>query len=151
MPRPENEKLVHIPPLFSDFKPAGAATRYLERVELSIDEYEALRLADFIGLSHEAAAEEMETSRSTFSRIIERARKKLTDFIINGKILTIDGGNIHFRRNLIQCSGCGYMFKTKIDDHFDECPECASSDLVNLAGGYGHGKCCVERNYMKGE
>lgn len=149
MPRPENEKYVHAPPVFNNFKPAGVGSRFLGKVQLSIDEYEALRLADYEGLSHEEAASEMGTSRSTFTRIIERARKKMTDFMINGKMLIIDGGNIHFRRNLIQCVSCGHMFNTTIDNHIKECPECASTNIMNLAGGYGHGKCCVT-NLKKG-
>ena len=39
-------------------------------------------LADYAGLTHEEAAEEMQISRSTFSRLIEQSRKKIADFII---------------------------------------------------------------------
>jgi hypothetical protein len=34
------------------------------------------------------------------------------------------------------------MFKTPIVNEITECPECHSTDLLNLAGGFGHGKCC---------
>ena len=143
MPRPENERIVHEPPLFCEFKPIGVPGKSLGQILLSLDEYEAIRLADYVGLSHEEAAEEMEISRSTFTRLIEKARKKIADFIIEGKILSIVGGSIHFRNNIIQCIDCGHMFKTKIGLSFEKCPECKSSNLLNLAGGFGHGACCL--------
>jgi uncharacterized protein len=147
MPRPKNSRTVHEPPLFTEFKPAGVPGSSLQEVLLSLDEFEAVRLADYIGMSHEEAADEMGISRSTFSRLIEKARQKLAEFIFKGKMLTIDGGNIHFRRNIIQCSECGYMFKIDINSPMTECPECHSKNLVNLAGGFGHGDCCRKGNF----
>ena len=147
MPRPKNNRIVHEPPIFTEFKPAGVPATGLKQVLLTLDEFEAMRLADFLGMSHEEAAEEMGISRSTFSRLIEKSRKKIAEFIFQGRLLTIDGGNIHFRKNIIQCSDCGYMFKINIDTPMTECPECHSKNLLNLAGGFGHGECCRERNF----
>jgi len=147
MPRPKNNRIVHEPPIFTEFKPAGVPATGLKQVLLSLDEFEAMRLADFIGMSHEEAADEMGISRSTFSRLIEKSRKKIAEFIFQGRLLTIDGGNVHFRKNIIQCSDCGYMFKINIDTPMTECPECHSKNLLNLAGGFGHGECCRERNF----
>ncbi len=143
MPRPKNDRIVHEPPLFTEFKPVGVTGRSLVQISLSLDEFEASRLADSIGLSHEEAAKEMEISRSTFTRLIEDARRKIADFIVQGKLLSIEGGKIHFRNNIIRCLNCGYMFKTNIGTSFTECPECKSTSLQNLAGGFGHGRCCV--------
>lgn len=154
MPRPRSDRIVQMPPLFSEFKPIGVAGKLLEQTILSLDEYEAFRLADHIGLSHAEAAEEMEISRSTFTRLIEKARRTIADLIIQGKLLTIEGGNIHFRKNIIRCNDCGYMFNINIKSSFVECPACNSKNLVNLAGGFGHGKCCSHRkgnrNQIKG-
>jgi len=55
-----------------------------------LDEFEAIRLADYEGLYHEKAAEQMNISRSTFGRIIDNARSKVADTIINGKALQIE-------------------------------------------------------------
>ncbi|NLO19364.1 MAG: DUF134 domain-containing protein [Ignavibacteria bacterium] len=150
MARPKIKRMVSKPPLFSEFKPLGSQMRFLKGVELSLDEYEAFRLADYEGLSHEEAAEEMEISRSTFTRLIEKSRKKIAELIVNGKYLTIDGGNIHFRKNIIRCNDCGYLFKINFQSSFKNCPDCNSSNLVNLAGGFGHGRCCAKFNNMKG-
>ena len=142
MPRPKLNRTVHNPPIFSEFKPTGIAAKFLGQSVLSLDEFEAFRLAYSIGLSHAEAAEEMNISRPTFTRLIEQARKKIAELIVGGKVLTIEGGNIHFRNNIIRCIDCGHMFNIKINLAFSECPECHSKRLVSLAGGFGHGKCC---------
>lgn len=143
MARPKNNRIVHQPPLFTEFKPMGVKGRDLETVTLSLDEFEAVRLADNLGLSHEEASEEMHISRSTFSRLIDKARAKVSEMLINGKKLVVEGGNIHFRKNVIKCKSCGHMFEINIGENIKECPNCKSPDLINLAGGFGHGNCCV--------
>ena len=143
MPRPKNNRFVYEPPLFTEFKPVGVAAKSLRRNSLTLDEYEAVRLADHLGLSHEEASEEMQISRSTFSRLVATARGKITDSLVSGKMLTIGGGNIHFRNNIIRCLDCGNIFRTKMNSTLLKCPACHSSRLQNLAGGFGHGRCCL--------
>jgi uncharacterized protein len=146
MARPQKDRLIKEPPLFSEFKPAGIPGRLVEKVILTIDEYEAFRLSDNLAMSQEEAADEMEISRPTFTRLIESARKKISELIINGKMLVIEGGNIHFRQNLIKCRGCGHLFNIDIEENIRKCPICDSDELINLAGGFGHGRCCRNRN-----
>jgi len=64
--------------------------RDLEEIVLDHDELESLRLADFLAYSHEKSAREMKISRATFGRIVEIARKKITDGILNGKAIRIN-------------------------------------------------------------
>ena len=97
MPRPQDDRRVHEPPMYTDFKPIGVQGHGLEQILLTLDEFEAVRLADYLGLSHAEAAEEMEISRSTFSRLVERARRKISGFMLEGKRLTIDGGGLYLR------------------------------------------------------
>lgn len=149
MSRPKNNRIVHEPPLFTNFKPIGVQGLSLEQISLSLDEFEAFRLSDNKGLSQAEAAEEMEISRPTFSRLIEQARKKIAELIINGKMLNIEGGNIHFRKNIMRCQSCGHMFNININDSITECPSCNSKNLLSLAGGFGHGRCCVNTNNQK--
>jgi len=146
MPRPKSNRIVYEPPIYTEFKPVGSRGQALDVIDLTVDEFEALRLADQQAMTHAEAADEMEISRSTFTRLIERARKKLADFIIQGKLLSINGGNIHFRNNIIKCQSCGYMFKINFNQTITECPVCKSDNLLNLAGGFGHGNCCRQRN-----
>ena len=144
MARPQNDRIVKEPPLFNEFKPLGVAGRNLSKVFISLDEYEAVRLSDYLGHSHLEASEEMNISRSTFSRLIVSAQKKIADFIIHGKMLSIEGGSVHFTNNIIKCQDCGFIFKIKMSDDLTDCPECHSSNLINVAGNFGHGRCCVD-------
>ena len=61
---------------------------------MSLDEFEALRLADLDGLYQEQAAKQMQVSRTTFSRIIEAAHRKMADALVHGKALRIEGGPV---------------------------------------------------------
>ncbi len=151
MARPQNNRIVKTPPLYSAFKPIGVNSRDLQTIGLSLDEYEAIRLADNNGLSHLDASKEMNISRSTFSRLIDSARKKVAEFIVKGMFLQIEGGNIHFESNSIKCNSCGYIFTISIDEHVEICPKCNSDDLNNMANKYGHGRCCsVNRRHRGG-
>lgn len=147
MPRPKKERLVRRPPLYTEFKPAGVMRSSLNQINLGLDELEALRLADYLGMDHSEAAEEMEISRSTFTRLVEEARRKIASFLIEGSNLSIEGGNVHFRGNLIKCHDCGHMFNTSFDVTVTRCPSCGSENLIDLAGGFGHGSCCRGHNH----
>ncbi len=76
------------------FKPAGVPLRALEEIAMTLDEFEALRLADLDGLQQEPAARQMNVSRPTFSRVLEAARRKLADALVHGKALRIEGGPV---------------------------------------------------------
>ena len=74
------------------FKPAGIPARNLEKVSLTVDELEALRLADYEGLYHQQAAAMMNVSRQTFGRIVSAARTRVATALIENKALRIGGG-----------------------------------------------------------
>ena len=90
MPRPRKCRMVRFVPTNPCFHPQ---LRNAEEVVLSIEEVEAIRLSDLMSLEQDAAAESMDVSRGTFQRIINEARRKLADALINGKIIRIEGGN----------------------------------------------------------
>ena len=72
------------------FKPRGVPMRHLEEVVLTMEEVEALRLKDFLGLEQIEAARKMKTSQSTFQRILTSGRRKVSSSIIHGKALKIE-------------------------------------------------------------
>lgn len=74
------------------FRPLCKNGKKLEGVIISLDELEAMRLADLGGMRQEDAAKLMGVSRPTFSRIIESARKKAADGFVNIKCIKIEGG-----------------------------------------------------------
>jgi predicted DNA-binding protein (UPF0251 family) len=95
--KPKCRRVGHIPRA-DYFKPAGIPAVDLEEVILKIEEAEALRLKDLLGLEQVECAQLMGISRTTFQRILVDARQKVADAIINGKALMIQGGNYHYNK-----------------------------------------------------
>lgn len=107
MPRPKCCRRVGCMPDKNYFKPRGIPSSQLEEVILSLDEYEAVRLADFEGLYQEQAALRMDISRQTFGRIIAEAHRKIADVLINGKALKIEGGDVAVKdMKFYTCPNC---------------------------------------------
>jgi len=90
MPRPKCRRNICGIPDKNFFKPRGIPVMDLEEIVLNLDEFEAIRLADYEQLYQEEAANRMNISRQTFGRIIASARKKMADVIIHGKALKIE-------------------------------------------------------------
>ena len=97
MARPRMCRRVRFSPRVTYFKPRGVSLRELDEVILHIDEYEAVRLKDLEGLGQEECARKMGISQPTFHRLVVCARKKITDAIITGKAIRIEGGNYSLR------------------------------------------------------
>ena len=72
------------------FKPCGVERKSLEKVLIYEDEMEAIRLADFEALYQQDCADKMGISRTTFSRLIDTARKKIADALLNKKALSVE-------------------------------------------------------------
>jgi predicted DNA-binding protein (UPF0251 family) len=89
--RPGKYRIVRVDPKISQFSPRGRPGRP-EEVEIRIDEYEALRLADYQGLSQKEAAKSMRISQQTFSRILRKAHKLIAKGITTGSAIKIQGG-----------------------------------------------------------
>ncbi len=94
MPRPKKWRWVGFSPQVTYFKPQGIPLRLLSQVVLTVDELEALRLADLEEMSQEEAAQRMKISRPTFGRIVAQARKKMADALVNGKAIQIRSGEV---------------------------------------------------------
>jgi uncharacterized protein len=76
MARPRQCRRVGSMPESNYFNPRGVPLSALAEVILTVDEFEAIRLADLEDLYQEQAAEMMNVSRQTLGRIIESAHKK---------------------------------------------------------------------------
>lgn len=96
MSRPVKQKTICQIPESCTFKPAGIPLSAKEKIILTLDEYEAIRLADNEGLYQDKAASVMGTSRQTFARILEVARKKVAKALVESRPLIIEGGNVKF-------------------------------------------------------
>ena len=92
MPRPCRCRRIRCRPDTNYFKPRGIPLDALEEVNLTLDELEAIRLADLGELYQEDAAKKMNVSRQTFGNIVNSAHKKIADALLNAKALKIEGG-----------------------------------------------------------
>lgn len=90
--RPKKYRVVRAGPRISQFSPRGRPGRP-DEIDLAMDEFEAIRLADFMCLEQEKAAESMQISQQTFSRILKKAHRAIADGIVYGKIIKIQGGH----------------------------------------------------------
>lgn len=90
--RPKKTKVVDKLPKICQFSPRGKPGRP-DEIELNLEEFEALRLADYNQMNQKKAAESMNISQQTFSRIMRKARKNIATAIINGKIIKVEGGS----------------------------------------------------------
>ncbi len=142
-------------PQITYFKPAGIRLSELEEVNLLVEEVEAIRLKDQEGLEHEVCAQKMNISRSTFSRLLDSARQKLANALLNGKAIRIEGGNYEMAVRRFRClEGHEWEvpFETMITDPPEFCPECNTLSIMPLfdpgqipGGGWGrhHGKVTI--------
>ena len=135
MPRPRKWRCVSAMPSVTYFKPAGIPMRILEEVCLSVDEAEALRLKDLEGLEQEEGAEKMGISRPTFQRILASARQKVTDGLLNGKAIRIEGGDFELALRSFRCTE-GHEWEVPFEAMLagppESCPKCYTSDFLPL-------------------
>lgn len=121
-------------PKVTCFLPEGIPPAKLRNVVLSVDEVEAMRLADMLGLYQADAAEKMKVSRQTFGRIIQSARKKVAEALVEGKTICIEGGNIDHAcpehqadgENVCVCLYCGFEkpHVNGVPCRTELCPDC---------------------------
>lgn len=127
MSRPKNRRTVENPPIMEGFKPFGIPMSDLEPVILLFEEYEAMRLTDYEGLTQEQSAERMNVSRPTFTRIYEKARRSIAKAFVEGKAVFIEGGNYHTDDYWYRCDAC---LKVNISpSKTDNCCYCQQDSL----------------------
>lgn len=143
MGRPKCPRQIDCMPGSSYFKPRGIPVSMLDEVVLPVDEFEAIRLADYEGLYHEQAAEKMSVSRTTFGRIVASAHKKVADALTNGKALRIEGDVIKMAEmRKFKCYGCGHEWELSYGiGRPSQCSSCDSKNIhraVEDRGPHGH-------------
>jgi uncharacterized protein len=134
--RPTHCRSIQDMPRITCFRPDGVPAGELQSIVLTIDELEAIRLADKEGLYQADAAMRMKVSRPTFGRILEAAHKKVAEAIVDGKKLCIQGGTFRSlcdstptdRPNICECSECGFKLPHQKGEPCREsvCPHCGA-------------------------
>lgn len=147
--RPVKWRKIEKMPTYLSFVPSMEPCNNQENNDLLVEEIEAIRLKDLEGLEQSECAKKMEVSRPTFQRILQSAREKIADSIINGKPINIGGGN--YTRNICNavCQDCGSTWKESVEnlaldsDERIKCPKCGSVKI-------GCGKRCKYKSCNKG-
>jgi len=130
MPNRIRQRKVSIPPPMEGFKPFGIPMRQLESVVLSIEEFEAVRLADYEDLNQEQAALCMNISRPTFTRLYSKARKHIAKAFVEGKAIIIEGGTYVTDNYWYRCNKC---HETMVSPNpADHCNSCESESLTQI-------------------
>jgi len=137
MSRPPKCRRVEFMPAKTFFKPAGVPASELEEVLMSVEELEAIRLKDLMGLEQEACAEKMGVSRPTYHRILSAARSKVAEALVEGKAIRVEGGNYEVVMRRFKCFDCGndWQLPCGVGPRGSEinCPECEGSEVFRLS------------------
>ena len=135
MGRPQLWRRVSCIPQVTFFKPAGIPLTGLNETYLLVEEAEAIRLKDLEGLEQEKCAQRMNISRSTFSRILDSARQKIADTLLNGKAIRIEGGNFEMATRRFRClqgHEWDVPFETLISAPPEFCPRCNTPNIMPM-------------------
>ncbi len=138
MGRPHRIRHVERTPDFTYFQPRSDSFKKGYEVVLSIAEFEAMRLRHHQNKKQEECARLMNVSQPTFSRILENAHKKITEALIYGKAIRIEGGPVGIKKVFVGY-GCTECLNEWEDESASEkikislaCPKCSSKNIYFL-------------------
>ena len=135
MTRPRKNRKIFRPPLIMGFRPFGSSGEAAESVTLLYEEFESIRLADYEALTQQEAAQHMDISTPTFSRIYDVARQKFAKAMVEGLALNIQGGNIAFDELWYKCNQCQTTYSPAEKTEPENCPVCRSIDFLKIISG----------------
>jgi predicted DNA-binding protein (UPF0251 family) len=124
MGRPKKRRWVEIEPGVTFFKPRGIPLRSLQQTVITVDELEAMRLADFLEMTQEEVAQRMQVSRPTVTRMLSRAHQAVADALVHGKAICIQGGDYRLGQ---QCPECGQWYIKGQEESDSEGCSCRTS------------------------
>ena len=107
MARPKKGRKVCCVPQSTLFGPINTINANSEVITMAVEEYETIRLIDFEGLTQEECSDRMNVARTTVQRIYSDARKKLSQSLVNGSVLKIQGGDYKLYDDNERRYGCG--------------------------------------------
>jgi len=125
MARSIKNRRIQMAPGIGGFKPHGMQHRKGPDVFIGFEEYEALKLCDYEMLTQAEAAQMMQISRPTFTRIYEKVRQKIARAFVEGSAIYFTGGHVKMA-GWYHCSRCQITFTPEMEAA-PVCPFCSSS------------------------
>jgi predicted DNA-binding protein (UPF0251 family) len=130
MPNRKKERRIMMPPAMEGYKPFGMPARESGSVVLLFEEFETIRLTDYEDLKQEEASRKMRISRPTFTRLYDKARKKIAKAFVEGKSIVINGGDYITDDYWYRCKDCNEtMISLK---PIEQCRTCDSDNILSL-------------------
>lgn len=130
MGRKKIRRLIQMAPHYSGLRPLGSQNKKItEAVILHFEEFEAIKLCDYEFLSQLEAAEVMNISRPTLTRIYENARRKIAIALIEGREIYFDEGDTQITE-WNECKKCKIVFTTTAHST-KNCPFCEKINHEN--------------------
>jgi predicted DNA-binding protein (UPF0251 family) len=125
MGRPKKCRWVETEPGVTFFKPRGIPLRSLQQIVITVDELEAMRLADYLEMTQEEVAQRMQVSRPTVTRMLSRVHRAVAEALVHGKAICIEGGDYRVGQ---QCPECGQWLVPGPGDAITEGCSCQSPE-----------------------
>lgn len=114
MPRPSRKKRICRVPAHRSFCVGDAVEETQHKLKMSFEEYETIRLIDYLSMSQTECAAQMGVSRATVQALYQDARRKMARFLVEGVSLLIAGGEVQVCRD--SNFNCSSMQQCR--DHF---------------------------------
>lgn len=135
MSRPCKKRRICMNPFCNQFGPTDSKPQNARMIEMTVDEYESIRIIDLEGLSQEDCAVRMNVARTTAQAIYNSARVKIAECLVNGLVLKIIGGNYELCDGTAACSTC-----RKINTKTYEPIEGKKDNVMRIAVTYENGQ-----------
>jgi uncharacterized protein len=130
MPRPKRFRKIFHEPEIRCFKPdVEDNLEELLAIEITMDEFEAIRLKDYKKIGQNETARIMGVSQPTLHRILNSARENIAKALVEGKILNIKGGDYMIVKKKYKCNKCGFEWLSP-EKEYEKCPDCKSEDIT---------------------
>lgn len=128
MPRPRKYRKTFRQPNIQCFRPD--TDNNSKPVLIGLDEFEAIRLKNYHGLSQKESSKIMDISQPTFHRILASAHHKIAKALIEGKKIIFEGGN-SMNKKKFKCKACNFEWLS--EKEYDKCPDCESEDIYEIS------------------
>ena len=119
-------------PPYSQYKPPRIPLTSLQKIIITLEEFEALKLVDYENKPQRKGAVSMGVSQATFNRVLKSGRYKIAEALVKGYALILEGGKIDLSCRVFKCGSCSHQWEPKQQGLPDTCPICGSEEITRI-------------------